>query len=249
MSTLILVINKFPQINNVQKSFSLEYNTSTKFQNDKVNFENDNYYILIDGIILNKKHLLNRRNRLVEFLIESYKKYGSSFSINLKGSYYGFLFDKIANKGIIITDHISSKPMYYAEYNNYFVFSSDYTSLIKYLKKHGQRVTLNTQAAFLLLTYGYVFEDMSITNEIKRLMVGYRAIIHDGKISYEKYYELKNNPIEIKEKEAIEEVDIHFRDAVQLAFEKDNEYGYKHIATLSGGLDSRMTVWVAYDLG
>src|SRR5690606_29863601 len=86
-------------------------------------------------------------------------------------------------------------------------------------------------------------------NEIKRLMVGYYIKIKNNTLIHEKYYTLRNEPIEISEKEAIDEIDKRFRDAVELAFEKDKEYGYKHIATLSGGLDSRMTVWVAHELG
>jgi len=80
-------------------------------------------------------------------------------------------------------------------------------------------------------------------------MVGYNAVIDNGKLKFEKYYTLKNKPTEISEEDAIEEIDKRFRYAVQLAFQKDVEYGYKHIASLSGGLDSRMTVWVAHELG
>ncbi len=34
-----------------------------------------------------------------------------------------------------------------------------------------------------------------------------------------------------------------------MEFDKDIEYGYKHLVSLSGGLDSRMTTYVANDLG
>jgi asparagine synthase (glutamine-hydrolysing) len=40
-----------------------------------------------------------------------------------------------------------------------------------------------------------------------------------------------------------------FRNAIELEFEKDKEYGYKHISSLSGGLDSRMVTWVAHEMG
>lgn len=250
MSSFILdiLINHSSDYN---RSFSLEYNTTDKFQNDKVNFENDEFYLLLDGIVLNKKQLLDRNNKTdwPKFLIETYIEQGNQFIKLLKGSYYGFLFEKKENKWIVFTDHISSKPMYYTKYNNHIVFSNNFTGLVIYLKKNGHKVTLNVQGAYLLLTYGYVFEDITITNEIKRLLVGYSAIVQNNKLTFDKFYTLTNNPIEITEEEAIEEIDKHFRNAVQLAFEKDKEYNYKHVATLSGGLDSRMTVWVAHDLG
>lgn len=40
-----------------------------------------------------------------------------------------------------------------------------------------------------------------------------------------------------------------FKNAIKRAFEKDLEYGYKHLVALSGGLDSRMTAWVAHTMG
>ena len=50
--------------------------------------------------------------------------------------------------------------------------------------------------------------------------------------------------------EAIELIDQGFRKAVKRCFDKDTEYGYKyHLVDLSGGLDSRMTTWVAHDMG
>ena len=251
MSKLILSVNKKIQINSVNNSFHIEYETSSKFQNDKVNFENKDFFILIDGIILNKNLLLTESNKSnwKDYLIESYKSEGNTFHNKLKGSYYGFLFDKKTNKWIIFTDHISSKPIYYSENESEIIFSNDYAEFINYLKKQNRKITLNAHAAYLLLTFGNVFEDITITNEIKRLMIGYNAILENGIVQFEKYYELKNQPVDISEDKAIEEIDKRFRDAVSLAFEKDREYGYKHIAALSGGLDSRMTVCVAHDLG
>lgn len=252
MSSLILDI-KFPQSseNTNSDSFFLEYNTSLRFQNDKVNFENDEYYLLLDGIVLNKKQLLESNNakNWTEYLITKYQNQGEDFFKNLKGSYYGFLFDKRENKWIVFTDHISSKPMFFYKSKDRIVFSNKFTELVNYLKKHGISITLNEQGAYLILSYGYVFEDTTITNEVKRLMVGYFIKIKNNTLTHEKFFTLRNEPIEISEKEAINEIDKRFRDAVELAFEKDKEYGYKHFATLSGGLDSRMTVWVAHELG
>jgi len=252
MSSFILDIHIHqPSTNKNQESFSLEYTASTKFHNDKVNFEDDDFYFLLDGIVLNKKQLLgnNYQTNWTEFLIKSYQEQGNQFFKQLKGSYYGFLFDKKENKWIVFTDHISSKPMYYSQYNNQIIFSNNYTALVNHLKEKGEKISLNEQGAYMLLSYGYVFEDITITNEIKRLLIGYLALVQNDKLNFEKFYSLTNTPIEISEEDAIEEIDKRFREAVMLAFEKDKEYGYKHVATLSGGLDSRMTVWVAHDLG
>ncbi|NQV03051.1 MAG: asparagine synthase, partial [Bacteroidia bacterium] len=53
----------------------------------------------------------------------------------------------------------------------------------------------------------------------------------------------------ISEEDAIEGIDHLFRNAIKLQFDKDREYGYKHLVALSGGLDTRMTTWVAHEMG
>ena len=51
------------------------------------------------------------------------------------------------------------------------------------------------------------------------------------------------------EKEAIDNLEDAFQTALDLEYEKDLEYGYSHLATLSGGLDSRMNVMLANSKG
>ena len=65
------------------------------------------------------------------------------------------------------------------------------------------------------------------------------------------YSKLPKSKLEghVDEDQIIEMLDIKFREAIRLQFEKDREYSYKHLVTLSGGLDSRMTSWVAHKMG
>ena len=251
-SKLILKIKKgeiFPDENN--NKFSLDYSTPDKFKKDKIHFVNDNYHLLLDGVILNKKQLLLDHNsdNWTELIIKLYKKIGRDFFKLLKGSYYGFIFNKKNNEWDVFTDHIGSKPIFHYEDSNIFCISNDYSELVKYLKSQKIKISLNEDAAYLIISYGYVFEDLTITNEIKRLLIGHSIQINNSKLSLSKFFQLSNKEIEISEEEAIESIDQRFRKSVKLAFEKDLEYNYEHTASLSGGLDSRMTVWVANELG
>ncbi len=246
MSKLLLTLRKRNNTNN--KPFELDYTTSDKFKNDKINLENDNYYVLLDGIVLNKLELCQGDN-WADFLIKKYEQAGECFFKEMKGSYYGFIYDKRLSKCVFFADHIGSKPVYYFKTNDEISFSNDYVFLVNYLKSKKRKVSLNQQAAYLLLSYGFVFEDITITNEISRLMVGNYAVIQGDKLTFNKFYQLNNTPIEISEEEALELLDDKFRTAVKLSFEKDIEYGYKHLVALSGGLESRMASWVANNLG
>ena len=251
-SKLILEIKKEKKISNENNnSFSLNYSTPNKYKKDKIHFENDDYLLILDGIILNKQQLLieNQNTNWTEIVINLYKEFGRDFFKLLKGSYYGFIFNKKQNKWDVFTDHIGSKPLFYYENESLICFSNDYSGLVSHLKSQNLKLSLNENAAYLIISYGYVFEDVTITNEIKRLLVGHSVQINDSQLSLSKFFQLSNKEIDISEEEAIEVLDKEFRKSVKRAFDKDKEYNYEHIAALSGGLDSRMTVWVANELG
>ena len=77
------------------------------------------------------------------------------------------------------------------------------------------------------------------------------SVFRDGSVEMINYYKLPKSKLEgnVDEDQIIEMLDIKFREAIRLQFEKDREYSYKHLVTLSGGLDSRMTSWVAHQMG
>lgn len=110
-------------------------------------------------------------------------------------------------------------------------------------------MTPNRDAAYMAITLGYVIEDNTLVKEIRKLVAGHYLVLTNGEIVESQYHRFNNTPIARSKEEMIEKIDKLFRNAVQLQFEKDKEYGYRHMACLSGGLDSRMTVWVAHELG
>ncbi len=109
---------------------------------------------------------------------------------------------------------------------------------------------LSTENSLLLLTYGFMLEDRTLCEEIKKIQPGCYIVFENNIITEKRYYVIDNTPnASISEKDSVELIDYYFRQAVKNQFEKDNEYGYKHLVALSAGLDSRMTSWVADDMG
>lgn len=71
-----------------------------------------------------------------------------------------------------------------------------------------------------------------------------------GGVKSEYYHVFKNIPEHDLSLDAcIEKGDALFRKAVDRIFRKNKEYGYEMECDLSGGLDTRMSAWVAHDLG
>jgi asparagine synthase (glutamine-hydrolysing) len=147
------------------------------------------------------------------------------------------------------TDQIGSRPLYHATEASLKIVSNSFQFLVEFLKKRSDKISLDERSAYLLLTYGYVFDTATIFNEVRRLAVGDYMLTTINQIKFDTYYRIENTPKSSSEADAIDGIDYYFRKAVQLAFEKDKEYNYEHLVSLSGGLDSRMTSWVAHELG
>ncbi len=223
-----------------------------KFQKDKIFKETNHKLICTDGIILNSKSFLRKYNitELDELILNLYSQYGWKFVKKLRGNFCGFVLSK--NKLIVFTDHLASKPIYYFydKNSNTLIFASELKAVAEGMKKLGFTPHLDIEGAYYLLTFGHMLGDTTLIQEVKKIPPGNVLIYENGKISLKKYYKLSSEPyIKGSENEIIKELDKRFKKAIKAEYEKDLEYGYSHIVTLSGGLDSRMNVAYAKKLG
>lgn len=233
-------------------TFMLRRFTINKFIDDKCFFQNNDYILIIDGVILNKNLFTEQNIPLTweQIIINLYEKNGDSFFNVFRGSFSGLLYDKKADKWIIFTDHIGSKFIYYSTFNNTLLVSQDISVLYDYLKQNDISYSLDINSAYMLLSYGFMLEENTLCDKIKKLLPGHYIVLKNKNIELFQYYKLSNKPnIDKTEHEFIEEMDTHFQEAIKLEFEKDREYGYKNLVGLSGGLDSRMTTCVANKIG
>jgi len=233
------------------KYYYIERRTIEKFERDKVFFENERYIVLTEGVILNSLELLEKykSDDLKDTIFKMYEQNGETFFSEFRGSFSGLLYDKKADKWLIYTNHFGDKQIFYLLFEDRLIISSEMPWIVDYMKNNGIPYSLDEIGAYFLLTYGYMLEDYTIIKEIKKLIAGTYIKVENGDFHVKQYFEINNEPDNTQtEDEIIENIDKLFRRAVQLEFEKDKEYSFKHIASLSGGLDSRMTIWVAHEL-
>lgn len=162
------------------------------------------------------------------------------------GGRFQVFYDKKNDRWLIYTNHFGEKQIFYLKLPDRVVFASELPWIMKYIKNNGVSYSIDEIGAYFLLTYSYMLEDYTIIKEIKKLPAGCYIKIEDGNFKILRYFKIDNT---LTEDEMIENIDRLFKNAVKLEFEKNKQYKYKHIASLSGGLDSRMTVWVAHELG
>lgn len=230
----------------------VKQNTIDKFMDDKLFEENNDYFVVTDGVLLNTIELKEKykTSSLFETLVAMYKINGDRFIAELRGSFSGVFLDKKTDKKIVFTDHIGTKQIFWAIVEKELVFGSEINYLVQYYKCNKLPYHLSERSSYHLLTFGFMIEDNTIFKQFKKLLPGHYILAQNGKIEIKQYFILDNTPnYEQNEEEIISNIDLLFKKAVRRAFDKDVEYGYKHLVGLSGGLDSRMTTWVANSLG
>lgn len=240
------------------KRYSVERYTINKFLNDKAFYEDNDFVVITEGVILNslslqKKYLGTEESsaeKMALTVIKMYQEKGEKFFEDFRGNFSGVFYDKKNDLWLIYTNHVGDKQLFYTQTEYGFAFASEVTWLTDYRKNNGFKCIINNDGVYFLLTYGFMLEEHTVFSEIKKITAGKYAKITNGKLSIETYYRLDNTSnYNETENEIIDNMDKLFRNAIQLEYEKDKEYGYKHFASLSGGLDSRMNVWVAHDMG
>lgn len=237
---------------NLNQIHSVDYTTTDKFKDDKIQVDSDELLFILDGVILNKRELMEAAqfSDWTDFMLDAYSKNKETFFDQMRGSFWGIVVDKKSGDVLAYSDHIGSKQVFFASNEDSLVISTNSYKLTRHLKGHKTlKPTLNMLGAYFVLDHGYTIEDMTVVSEISRLIPGHYFIKSATKEEVKQYYLLKKAVKAISDEEAIEGMDQRFRVAVRRAFEKDKEYGYRHLVALSGGLDTRMTCYVAHELG
>lgn len=235
-----------------KQNVSFSYTFFDKFKEDKIFKESEEYVIGVDGVILNLKQLkdsyaISDYFKLVSYLWLKYKK---QFPNQLKGEFSGFIFDKKEEELFVFSNQTATKPQYYSDCGGSSIISSTISEIVTYRKSKGLATDLNKDAVYSMFTYGAMFEKETLVTQVERLHAGEFITIDENTMSVGAYQNFNDISILIdNKKQAIDLLEESFSFALNLEYQKDLEYNYKHLATLSGGLDSRMNVMLAYKQG
>lgn len=232
------------------RHFEISHSGNDKFPRDKFLLDPPGYAVGIDGVILNRKVLVD------QFAADSWEAlfverflHDPQAALNLpQGEFNGIFIDKLRNRITLFVNHKGTKPMFYFQKEDALIFSPDYLQLVRALGPE-YKLTPNEEGMNHFLSKSFFPGNWTHFLEIKRLRAG--EMLHfDGELHITKYVDWNN--IEYNSQFlAANTGDLHdlFLNAVRLQFNKDREEGYQHTCTLSGGLDSRMTVMYAHKDG
>lgn len=251
---------KFPEekrqklvVNSIKsENYQIERRVVNKFMNDRLFADLDDFLVVVEGVVLNNHELEKqyKTSSWIDCVVEMYKSNGDDFFKDFRGSFSGLFYDKKQDKWLIYTNHIGDKQVFlYKIADNDYIFASEIGFIVETCKLNKFPLSINDEGAYMSLTFGFCIEDATLTKEIIKLCAGHYYKLEKCKLEEIQYHRFSNKHKPMTQQEAVEGIDKYFRQAIKRAFAKDKEYGYKHIACLSGGLDSRMTVMVAHEMG
>lgn len=223
-----------------------------RFEHDQLLAENDDFIVVIDGLILNQKELFDQyhTDNFLQLVLNLRQSQPDDFFKVFRGPFTGLFYDKPSGHAVVFTNQTGDSAVFYYLGENLQVFSSNYIQLLGFLKEHKIPVTLDEKAAHWMLTFGYLIDDATFASEVKRLRAGKALYLKNDTWTERRYHQFHSDNLRVTEEEAIENIDQLFRQAVRRCFDKDLEYGYtKHLVDMSAGMDSRMVNCVAKAMG
>ncbi|MDU2687207.1 hypothetical protein GOD95_12100 [Paeniclostridium sordellii] len=246
-----LILKNYNDSNCIQDNLDfnkwyIKRNVLKKFLDDKVFFENDRIIVIIDGIILNKKILMEKYkcSNLVE-LIEVIAKKNRAFFEQFEGSFSGAIYYKDIKEWYIFTSPLGEKAIFYYQRDNKYIIGSQLNYITDTLKANNISISLNENALNQFMAYGYYLDDSTCIKGISRLYPGdYIRITKDAyKICTYFICDYEQKNIEVDD--AIENLNTSFKNGLKKIFEKNKEYNLVNLLDISGGLDSRMICYSA----
>lgn len=235
-----------------ERSLFFGYDYFPKFENDKIFKEDKEYIIGLDGVILNLQRLKNAYGISDIFLLTStlFKRYGIHFISELKGEFNGFVFNKNNSELFFFNNKTGTKQIFYASFDEYTMISQSISNIVNIKETLKSASYLNVNAVYSMLTFGGMLESETLVQGITKLRAGKYVFLKNSELKEKEYFSFNNvAPTINSKKEAIERIDETITAAIKLEYDKDRAYNYNHLATLSGGLDSRVNVMIAHKLG
>ncbi len=224
------------------------HNHHRKFFRDAIQYEDDRYRIQTGGVFTTIH--TKAKDSLAKHIILGYESKGETFVKEFRGSFTVYLYDKSKELHLIYTNHSGDKRIFYFHQQDTIIVSNSVKQITSLLKENNIIFSLDRDAAYFSLTYGYLFGNRTIVSGITRLKAGQYLKIANQQMAIRSYHNLDNIPDrELSLQDGLEQADVLFKQAISREFEKDREYGFTPLCSLSGGLDSRMTTWVAHEMG
>lgn len=204
--------------------------------------EDESVWVTFNGEIYNYIELREELERAghrfytdsdTETVVHSYEQWGYDCLAHFRGMFGLAIWD--SNRRILFAarDRFGKKPLYYAVVGGALLFASELKSILEY-EALVRRIDYTAMDHFM--TYGYVPSPMSIFKGVSKLPPGSYLTYDGADMTVARYWDMKFEPRETSEGEAIERLFARISDSVSIRLRSEVPLG----AYLSGGIDSSL---------
>jgi len=212
--------------------------------------EDESIWIVFNGEIYNYKELkteLEQRGHIfytasdTEVIVHLYEEMGEDCVKKLNGMFAFAIWDS-GKKGLLLArDRLGIKPLHYSIIDGTIIFGSEIKAILPYPSVKRE---VNWNALNDFLAFEWIPAPMTIFMGINKLPPGHTLIIHRGKVSVKKYWDLNFKWEKKTEERLIKELIRGLTKSVKYRMISDVPLG----AFLSGGIDSSAIVGLMSDI-
>ncbi len=209
--------------------------------------EDKTMVIVFNGEIYNyvelRDELKNKNHKFAtscdtEVLIHGYEEWGCELPKKLRGMFAFAIYDIKKKELFLARDNFGIKPLYYAKFNNTFMFGSEIKSLLEHPDFHKE---LNEDLIGPYLSFSFTPTEETFFKGVYRLEPGHYILYKEGKIINQKFYKLSFPDKNMKYDTAVTKISEAMTDSVNHHMLADVEVG----SFLSSGIDSSYLVSLA----
>jgi|LSQX01.1.fsa_nt_gb asparagine synthase (glutamine-hydrolysing) len=225
------------------QGINMQRNVLNSFLGDKLFVENETHLLVTDGLIINSEQIKlkfgtdNLAQAVLKLLSEKEKIFDE-----LGHLVSGAVYEKQKKCWTVFTNPTGDRAIfyYYNPTTKFYIFGSQLNYITDLMEEANIARIPDQHGLNCLLDYGCFLDDSTGIRDIKRLYPGdYLQINQDG-LFVGNYYNAEIESQERTLEEDIERLDTAFLNSLKRLIDKNEEYGLKLIADISGGLDSRI---------
>jgi asparagine synthase (glutamine-hydrolysing) len=173
------------------KRLRVFFSDSDRFQNDTLFRKNDQFIDLVDGVVLNfselrQKYSSNSNDQVVDSLI---REYGEIFFKEFRGPFSGVHYDRCSERLFVYGNQTGDAPVFYAIISDTLLASNDLNLIVSTFRANCVGYSFDETAAKYAMSFGYMIDDRTFIQEIKRVTPSHYLLMSDEGISICKYHQ------------------------------------------------------------
>ncbi len=193
--------------------------------------------------VLLKKGYEFRTSSDTEVVLNAFDQWDSGAFEKINGMFSLAIWDDKEKKLILARDRFGKKPLYYARFENVFLFASEIKSILKHpsVKKE-----IDTGGMLKYFAYDYIPNPHTIFKNISKLEPGYYALLSENRLEKNRYWNIRFD--ESHKDLNIGEYEETFRELLKKSVKRRLISDVPLGVFLSGGLDSSCVVAMMAEL-